>query len=271
MEQAAKRVLLTASGDEISKGIAYHLAKCGCRLVLVGDEECLRSMSKEISGSLNGADPIEVVGLDMEAEEEAVFDKAVDDAWKRLGALDAFANTYLFEGTVQELFLTSQEEFKKMVKINVMAPWFLLKAISKRMRDSKSGGSIVFLTTIMGGERGLYPRSAVYGSCMSAIEQLVRTSAIEVGKYNIRVNGIFRGLHLGDKYPQSVGREMAEKLTKEVMPLQRWLDPKKDLASTVVYLVSDESCYMTGTSIYVDGAQSIVRPRMQWRRMYSSM
>lgn len=269
MEQGPKRVLLTASGDEVSKGIAYHLVKCGCRLVLMGDEESLRSMSKEISGSLKVAAPIEVVGVDMEAEEEAVFGKAVDEAWKRLGALDAFVNTYLFEGKIQELFLVSQDEVKKMMKINVLAPWFLLKAISTRMRDSKVGGSIVFLTTIIGGERGIYPRSAVYGTCMSAVEQLIRTSALELGKYNIRVNGIFRGLHLGDKYPQSAGRDVAQKLTKEVMPLHRWLDPKKDLASTVIYLVSDESSYMTGTTIYVDGAQSIVRPRMS--RLHSSM
>ena len=66
-----------------------------------------------------------------------------------------------------------------------------------------------------------------------------------------------------DKYPISVGKEKVEKATTEVMPLGRWLDPEKDLASTVLYLVGDESRYMTGTTIYVDGAQSIMRPRMR--------
>jgi enoyl-[acyl-carrier-protein] reductase (NADH) len=41
------------------------------------------------------------------------------------------------------------------------------------------------------------------------------------------------------------------------------LDPEKDLTSTVLYLISDDSRFMTGTTIYVDGAQSIVRPRMR--------
>jgi enoyl-[acyl-carrier-protein] reductase (NADH) len=91
----------------------------------------------------------------------------------------------------------------------------------------------------------------------------VQASAMEIGKYKIRVNAIARGLHLEDEFPLSVGRERAEKLVKEAAPLERWLDVKNDLASTVIYLISDGSCYMTGTTIYVDGAQSITRPRMR--------
>uniref|UniRef100_A0A0A9H240 SDR family oxidoreductase n=1 Tax=Arundo donax TaxID=35708 RepID=A0A0A9H240_ARUDO len=86
---------------------------------------------------------------------------------------------------------------------------------------------------------------------------------MELGKHKIRVNAVCRGLHLHDKFPVSVGKEKAEKATAEVMPLRRWLDPEKDLASTMLYLVGDESRYMTGTAIFVDGAQSIVRPRMR--------
>lgn len=88
-------------------------------------------------------------------------------------------------------------------------------------------------------------------------------AALELGKHSIRVNGIARGLHLDDSYPVSVGKERAEKLTTEVMPLQRWLDPERDLASTVLYLLGDDSRYMTGTTIFVDGAQSIVKPRLK--------
>ncbi|KAK1319738.1 Zerumbone synthase [Acorus calamus] len=297
MEFNGKRVLMTSNGDEISKGVAFHLAKCGCRLVLAGDEASLRTVAREIMSSLNGISPIEVIGLDMEDDKESVFDEAVDRAWKRLGSLDAFVNCYLYEGDIQDLLHVSEDEMKKTVKINFMAAWFLLKAIATRMRDCKTGGSIVFLTSLIGAERGLYPGAAAFGSCLAGIEQLVRaesrkilmedfvlfsmsieswyntnmkskdweeeTSALEVGKHKIRVNGVARGLHINDKYPLSVGKERAESHMKDVMPLQRWLDPKNDVASTVIYLISDDSRYMTGTTIFVDGAQSIVRPRMR--------
>ncbi|KAJ0988837.1 hypothetical protein J5N97_007193 [Dioscorea zingiberensis] len=264
MERSGKkRVLITSNGDEISKGIAFHLAKWGCRLVLMGDENCLCSMAAEITSSLKEIDPIQVVGLNFEDDNEGGFDAAVDKAWNALGALDALVNCYLYEGKICEPLLVTEHEFKKTVKIDLMAPWFLLKSVAKRMRDFKLGGSIIFLTTFLGAERGLYSGAAAAGSCMASVEQLTRLSALEIGKHNIRVNAIARGLHLGDAYPMSIGRDKAESSTADAMPLQRWLDPKNDLASTVIYLVGDDSRYMTGTTIFVDGAQSIVRPRMR--------
>ncbi|CAA7400572.1 unnamed protein product [Spirodela intermedia] len=263
MAEAGKRVLVTSNGDLISKGIAFHLVKCGCRVVLMGDPVSLRNIAEEINNSLKVHDSVEVVGLDMCEDKEAIFDQSVDKAWKLLGSLDSFVNCYDYEGKIQDPLSVTEDEFKKMVKVNFMAAWYLLKAVSKRMRDSKSGGSIVFVSSILGAERGLYPGAAVYASCMGAVQQLVRASAMELGKHQIRVNGIARGLHVDDEYPVAVGRERTEKLTKEVMPLLRWLDPLNDLASTVIYLVSDGSRFMTGTTIFVDGAQSIVRPRMR--------
>ncbi|KAL5997434.1 hypothetical protein ACLOJK_008364 [Asimina triloba] len=245
-----KRVLITSDGDEISANIAWSLAKMGVRLVLMGDESSLQKVAERTTGSLQGINQIQVVGLNMEEEKEAVFDEAVDKAWKILG------------GNMQEPLDMAEDEFKKILKINFMATWFLSKAVGKRMRDFGSGGSIVFLGTIQGAERGLYPGFAAYGSCLAGVGQLVRetlTWAMDIGKYKIRVNSIARGLHLGDKYPSTVGKEKAEHLTKEVMPMMRWLDVKSDLASTVIYLVSDDSRYMTGTTIFVDGAQSMAR------------
>jgi NAD(P)-dependent dehydrogenase (short-subunit alcohol dehydrogenase family) len=78
----------------------------------------------------------------------------------------------------------SEEVYKKTVKINMMAPWFLLKAVAKRMRNNSDSnpniisgwGSIVFLTQILGAERGLYPGSAVFGSSLASVQQLARVS-----------------------------------------------------------------------------------------------
>ncbi|BAT76275.1 3-oxoacyl-[acyl-carrier-protein] reductase FabG [Vigna umbellata] len=265
MEKSGKKVLLTSNGDEVSQGIVFHLAKQGCRLVLLGDESCLRSIAHRIMDSLSLSDKgtVQVVELNMEDQSESVFQHSVDQACQILGKLDAFVNCYSYEGKMQEHIELAESEFKKIVKINFMAAWFLLKAVGRRMRDINAGGSIVFLTSILGAERGLYPGAAAYASVLAGVQQLVRASALEIGKYQIRVNAIARGLHLQDEFPLSVGRERAEKLVKEAAPLERWLDVKNDLASTVIYLISDGSCYMTGTTIYVDGAQSITRPRMR--------
>lgn len=65
-------------------------------------------------------------------------------------------------------------EFKKIVKINYMSAWYLFKAVGKRLRDQKTGGSVVFVTSIIGAERGLYPGAAAYGSALAGVNQLVR-------------------------------------------------------------------------------------------------
>ncbi|KAB5516238.1 hypothetical protein DKX38_026886 [Salix brachista] len=265
MGSGANKVLLTSNGDWISQNIAFHLVKQGCRLVLMGNEEGLRSIGEKITGAIKGAFPVEVVGMDMEEEREASFDEADRTFCPRGGGLvvglgySASADP----GKIQEPLLVTESEFKKTVKINFMSPWFLLKAVGKKMRDYNSGGSIVFLTSIIGSERGLYQGAAAYGSCSAGIQQLVRLSALEMGRYKIRVNAIARGLHLEDAYPVSEGKERAEKLVKEVVPMQRWLDVKKDIASTIIYLICDGSRYMTGTTIFLDGGQSLMRPRMR--------
>lgn len=75
---------------------------------------------------------------------------------------------------MQDHLELAESEFKKTVKINFMAVWYLLKAVGQRMRDFNTGGSIVFITSILGSERGLYPGAAAYGSVLAGVQQLVR-------------------------------------------------------------------------------------------------
>ncbi|KAI3698651.1 hypothetical protein L2E82_42354 [Cichorium intybus] len=116
-----------------------------------------------------------------------------------------------------------------------MFAWYLMKVVAKRMRDNESGGSIVFMTSIIGAERGIYPGATAYGACLGGIHQLVWTSAMEVGKHQIRVNAIAHGLHINDEFLVSVGKERAEKLVKDANPLNRWLHV---VFSVVVVVVS---------------------------------
>ncbi|CAN6575153.1 unnamed protein product [Malus baccata var. baccata] len=200
-----------------------------------------------------------MVDVDMEDEREGAFDEAVEKACNILGNLDAFVHCYSYEGKMQDQLQLPEGELKKIMKINFISAWLLLNAVGRRMRDHKSGGSIVLLTSIIGAERGIYPGAAAYSASPAGLQQLARTSALEIGRYQIRVYAIARGLHLQDEYPKFVGVERAKKLVKEAAPLGRWLDVKNDLVSTIIYW----SRYMTGTTIFVDGAMSLTRPRMR--------
>jgi len=174
------------------------------RLVMMGNEGSLRSIVDKIRDSIEGAFPADVIALDMESDSEVAFHAAVQKAWELSGHFDAFLNSYTYQGLICFLFFTtlplmllcvdhsfiqqsfflagkvqdilqvSQDEFHRITKINLTAPWFLLKAVATRMKDHGSGGSIVFMATIASGERALYPGADAYASTSAAIHQLVR-------------------------------------------------------------------------------------------------
>lgn len=73
------------------------------RLVLMGNEWCLRIVREKTMELTNNAGLVELVGLDMEEEREEAFDEAVDKAWKLLGHLDALVNCYAYEGNIYVL------------------------------------------------------------------------------------------------------------------------------------------------------------------------
>lgn len=84
----------------------------------------------------------------------------------------------MWSGEVQDFLRISEDEYKKTMKVNVVTPFLLMKAIARRFQGTKSGGSVVFLTQIIGAERGLYPGAAAYGTSLGAIHQLVRVSML---------------------------------------------------------------------------------------------
>lgn len=165
----------------------------------MGDGASLRSIAEHIRDSIDGSFPVEVIGVDMEADGEEAFDVAVQKAWTCLGNFHAFVNCYTYQGSknplssfcfvlfcfhnsrwflllgkIQDILQVSEDEFKRITKANLTAPWFLLKAVATRMKEHGSGGSIVFLATIVSGERGLYPGADAYSTASAGVHQLVR-------------------------------------------------------------------------------------------------
>ncbi|URE40321.1 short chain dehydrogenase [Musa troglodytarum] len=126
MGDSVKRVLLTSAGDDISKGIAFRLAKAGCRLVLMGDKNQLQKMVGDMASSLKEVNAFKIVGLNMEEDLEAVFDEAVDLAWKLLGTLDAFVNCCAYEAKedssgIDGESLSALEIGKHKIRVNAVA------------------------------------------------------------------------------------------------------------------------------------------------------
>jgi 3-oxoacyl-[acyl-carrier protein] reductase len=142
---------------------------------------------------------------------------------------------------------------------------------ARKMKAHGSGGNIITVSTVE-AHRAM-PDMAVYGAMKAAVEQLTRTLAVEWGPSNIRVNTV-----APDHFPTenaakfTWGQRAGEDLLEDriIIPLRR-KGTGRDLAGCVLFLASDLSAYVTGTTLHIDGGTLAAAGWMHWPDGYDNM
>jgi glucose 1-dehydrogenase len=142
-----------------------------------------------------------------------------------------------------------EAEWEKLFAVNVKGVLFSVQAAGIRMRDQGQGGTII--VTSSGSAEGASPRFVGYDASKGAIRMFVRSAAIDLAPSGIRINAFgpgsldnaWRGVQWGE---ESLRREL------DKIPLNR-LGTREDMVGVVVFLATDDSAYITGQTIYVDG------------------
>lgn len=271
LDVRGKRALIITppTGDE-GFSAAHALVTHGCRIVLAGDAARLREISHKLFASFDdkhthkiNPEDVQVVDVDLHTSTQHSVDAAVEVAWHALGGLDLLLCFSTFTGPLTPFLETSAQQLEAAVSVNFKCAYLFSIAVAKRMQQAGGGGSIVFITSIIGTERGLFPGVAIAGASIAAVNYLTRAMAMELGKHRIRVNAIARGLLESDALLKLMNRDIVKKEGERVVPLRRWVDEEKDLIAMILYLAGDTSSFITGTVVFVDGGQSLVRPRMR--------
>jgi len=145
------------------------------------------------------------------------------------------------------LFDYSDDDWEKTYKVNLKAPFELSRKVAKVMQKG-SGGSIINITSL--NAELAFPNNPAYVAFKGALKQLTKSLALDLGKYNIRVNNIGPGYIKTNmtKKSWSQNRKEIEKRTI----LGRWGEPE-DLIGATIFLLSSSSSYITGQDIYIDG------------------
>jgi len=172
----------------------------------------------------------------------------VDHVGSRFGKIDILVNN---AGVTSggSLFDYSDKDWERTYKVNLKAPFELSRATARMMQNSGSG-SIINITSI--NAELAFPNNPAYVTFKGALKQLTKSLAVDLGKYNIRVNSIGPGYFKTDMTKKSWENLERRKQIEEKTVLGRWGNPE-DLAGTAIFLASDASSYITGQDIYVDG------------------
>ncbi|MFQ5872184.1 MAG: SDR family NAD(P)-dependent oxidoreductase [Dehalococcoidia bacterium] len=241
-----KVALVTGAGGGIGKTIAHAMAVTGARVgVLDIEREWANSVTTEIKREGG-----EAVSICADVSRKDQVSAGVHACANRWGRLDILVNNAAVIGDREDLLVDVEEaDWDRVMAVNVKGPFLCIQAAAPLLRSS-GGGSIINVTSI--GGHLCYPRRRAYGVSKAALENLTMQAAVELGPWNIRVNSVSPGWFRTrmTEYAYSKPEELERR--SGTVPLKRIGDPW-DIAHLVVFLSSDESEYISGASIEVDG------------------
>jgi NAD(P)-dependent dehydrogenase (short-subunit alcohol dehydrogenase family) len=247
MDRLSKKVaIVTGAGQGIGRGIAHKFAREGARIV-IAEWKAHRGERTRAELEELGA---QAISIPTDISEKRQIQRMIDEAVKAFGGVDILVNcaqTFTpnipFEEKTDEMWHVS-------LLTGPMATFWAMQAVYPVMKAGGGGRIINFAS--LNGEVG--QRLTVdYNASKEAIRAITRTAAREWGADGILVNAIAPGaaspvyLAWAARQPQ-----MAEEQNK-LKPIQRMGDPEEDIGGVALFLASDDSRYVTGHTLFVDG------------------
>lgn len=251
-----KVAVITGSGDGLGKGIAHRLGKNGFTVVLNDiNEKNLKLTETEFKG-----EGLEVASFQGDVSKRNDVFALVDFAVKRFGQLDVFINNAGIED-VQAIKDITEENFDKVMNINVKGVLWGIQAASEQMKKQNKDSiyKIINACSIAGHES--FEFLGTYCVSKYAVRSLTATAAKELAKDNITVNAYCPGVaptKMWDRIDEEMGKYMGTKKGEALeqfgagIALGRFQKPE-DVAGLCSFLASEDSNYITGQAIIVDG------------------
>lgn len=251
--------LVTGAGSGIGKGAALRLARGGAFVGLLGrTEDELEETLAEIRAG--GGDGMILVADVSQADQMAEAVGRLIDARKGLQIVVANAG---INGTWAPIDDLKPEEFDKTIAINLRGTYLTLHHTVPFLK--KTGGSIIVMSSINGTRTFTTPGATAYSATKAAQLAMVQQLAVELGRHGIRINAICPGAietEIDDNTNVRKKRqtEVPVEFPEGDIPLTGGESGTiDDIADVVAFLASDASRHVTGTPIWVDGGQSLLR------------
>lgn len=240
-----KKILVTGATSGIGLGLCDFLLNQNCAVIAIGrDETKIEALQKK--------HPYNLKFISLDLNDFSSYSKIFDETLAG-EKLDGFVNCAGIEETLP-LAMYNLENITKIFNINVFSGIELLRFFSKK-KYSNEGASVIFISSVM-GELG-QPGKIGYCSTKSAILGVVRSSALEFAKREFRVNAISPGV-INTPMTKKLFSQLEEdniKRIKQMHPLG--IGEVQDVVPLIVFLLSDNSRWITGQNFKIDGGYSI--------------
>jgi NAD(P)-dependent dehydrogenase (short-subunit alcohol dehydrogenase family) len=241
-----KTILITGAATGIGRATARLAARCGAR-VAVGD--IARDAAGETIAEIE-AEGGEALFVPTDVADGGSVAALIDATLARFGSIDGAFNNAGIEGETAITARCSEENFDRLMAINLKGVWLCMKAEIRAMLESGSG-SIVNTASVAGlvGAAG----TPAYSAAKHGVVGLSRTAALEYAGRGIRVNALCPGVvdtPMIERFTSDgpIGREELRRLE----PLGR-LGRPEEIAAAAVFLLSEEASFVTGIAMPVDG------------------
>jgi len=248
MDLSNKIAIITGARQGMGRTHALVLAKAGAKVVVsdISLEDC-EKVVEEIKNM--GA---EAMAVKCDVSKKTDIDKMVKETVKRWGRVDILVNNAGICQFKPFLDLT-EEDWDRTININLKGYFLCSQAAAKEMVKQKSGGAIVNIASVAMGQVGMgFATLAHYCASKGGIVAMTETLALELAPYNIRVNAIAPGMIDTPMVASMKQDPKTMEATLAQIPLRRPGKPE-EVSNLVLFLVSDESSYMTGSTVVIDG------------------
>ncbi len=234
-----KVAIITGASSGLGKAIAQMFLSQGAKVVF--------SDVNVLSNDIDLGDKALFFKADVSNRQEV--EELIKFTTDKFGSLDIMVNNAGI-GLTGNIIDMSDDNWQKVISINLNGVFYGIQLAAQYMKKNKIKGSIINITSIL-GQVG-FRSAGAYCSSKGGVNQLTRTSALELAPLGIRVNAIAPGFIKTNMTKGVQEDEASNNFIKASTPLGYMGEPD-DIAYAAVYLASEESKYTTGSIIYVDG------------------
>lgn len=250
MEVKNKIVIVTGAGSGIGKATALHFAKHGATVVV---SDINLESAEEVSSTIKNKGGNSVANKCNVANYEEV-ENLINSTVKEFGKLDVIVNN---AGIGPNLLRTHESKLKdwdRVIAVNQTGVFYCMKVALNQFLE-QGYGNIVNIASLAGLKAS--PNNISYSASKFAVVGMTKSAAMEYATKNIRVNAVCPGYTESALLDQLLGaKPEMDAILKSVIPMKRY-GKTKEIADAVVWLASDNTGFITGQTITLDGGTSL--------------